>query len=139
RACGRIDADALATLSIILERLMSAKPRLRRRLVAKARDIDSRLHDLIAGSCGNDFLAHELGRLKILFRAFRDVSWEHNDVNHDFDRLVEESQEHLEIIQALQAGKRREAARVMSRHIQSGVKYWSRALPDARANPAVPR
>ena len=35
--------------------------------------LDSRLHDLIASSCRNTFLANELGRLKILFRAFRDV------------------------------------------------------------------
>ena len=31
-----------------------------------------RLHDQIAASCGNAFLAHELSRLKTLFRAFRD-------------------------------------------------------------------
>jgi hypothetical protein len=28
------------------------------------------------------------------------------------------------------AGNRKEASRAMARHIHSGVKYWSRAMPD---------
>ena len=66
--------------------------------------MDSRLHDLIADSCGNAFLAKEIGRLKTLFRAFRDVAWEHDEARNDFHRLAEEAHEHLAIVEALLAG-----------------------------------
>src|SRR5262245_46335260 len=75
-ACGRIalaDLDALAT---DLKRMMANRtpgPA----VIPEARAIDTRLHDVIAECCGNSFLAHEIGRLKMLFRAFRDVAWEH--------------------------------------------------------------
>ena len=98
--------------------------------IVQARAIDSRLHDLIAASCGNAFLAHELSRLKILFRAFRDVSYTAHEARNDFRRLGEEAHEHLAIVKALRARDRREASRAMALHIRSGVKYWSRSLPD---------
>ncbi|MGH7202527.1 MAG: FCD domain-containing protein, partial [Planctomycetaceae bacterium] len=130
RACGRIDVEELRRLQTELERLTAAPARSAARFVAKARDIDSRLHDLIAGSGGNEFLAKELNRLKILFRAFRDMAWEYEGRRNDFQRLAEEAREHLAIVEALLAGDRRAAMRAMSRHVLSGIKYWSRALPD---------
>jgi DNA-binding GntR family transcriptional regulator len=97
--------------------------------IGQARTLDSRLHDLIADSCGNAFLAKEIGRLKNLFRAFRDVSWERDQARHDFQRLAEEADEHLAIVEALRQGDGRAAARAMARHIHSGLRYWSRAMP----------
>ena len=97
--------------------------------------MDSQLHDLIASNCGNAFLAKELSRLKILFRAFRDVSYIHHEARNDFGRLAEEAGEHLAIVEGLQADDRRAAVRAMARHIQSGVTYWSRSLPDAEKQP----
>ena len=47
-----------------------------------------------------------MGRLKILFRAFRDVAWEHDEARNDYHRLAEESHEHLAIVEALLAGDR---------------------------------
>ena len=107
------------------------RPRRRRprRFIEEARAVDSRLHDLIADSCGNAFLAKEIGRLKTLFRAFRDVAWEHDEARNDFHRLAEEAHEHLAIVEALLAGDAEAAARAMARHIRSGVRYWSRAMP----------
>ena len=70
-----MDLTALDTLSADLKRLKGVKSPSQPAFVVQARDIDSRLHDLIASSCGNTFLANELGRLKTLFRAFRDVAW----------------------------------------------------------------
>jgi DNA-binding GntR family transcriptional regulator len=127
-ACGRIDPAVLESLAADLSRLMAAKARQRRRFIQEAREVDSRLHDAIAESCGNTFLAKELGRLKTLFRAFRDVAWEHDQAHHDFHRLTEEAHEHLAIVKALQAGDARAAARAMAHHIRSGARYWSRAL-----------
>ena len=126
-ACGRIDAEHLQALADDLEQLMS---RHGPRFIEEARAIDSRLHDLIAESCGNAFLAKELSRLKTLFRAFRDVAWQRDEARNDFHRLAEEAHEHLAIVRALLAGDPRQAARAMARHIRSGVKYWSRALPE---------
>jgi DNA-binding GntR family transcriptional regulator len=97
----------------------------------QARALDSRLHDLIAASCGNAFLAKELSRLKTLFRAFRDVSYIHHEARNDYRRLAEEAREHLAVVEALLAGDKKEAARAMARHIRQGVKYWTRALPGA--------
>ncbi|HVW38585.1 MAG TPA: GntR family transcriptional regulator [Pirellulales bacterium] len=133
RACGRIKASELKELAAEFKRLGSVKARQRRQFLHDARRLDSRLHDLIAGSCGNTFLANEIGRLKTLFRAFRDVSWEHDQQHNDLQRLAEESHEHLAIIDALIADDRRQAAQLMSRHIRSGARYWSRVLAETAA------
>jgi DNA-binding GntR family transcriptional regulator len=129
-ACGRTDLAALHELAADLQRLMAVQSSHRARFIEEARAVDSRLHDLIASSCGNAFLANELSRLKTLFRAFRDVSWEHDGARNDYRRLAEESHEHLAIVESLLAGDRLAASRVMSKHIRAGARYWSRALRD---------
>lgn len=132
-ACGRIDLSVLQKLSTDLQRLANADSATGR-FIEEARALDSRLHDLIASSCGNAFLANELNRLKTLFRAFRDVSYEHNEARNDHRRLAEEATEHFAVVEALLAGDRKQAVRAMGRHIWSGVKYWSRALPEGTAS-----
>jgi DNA-binding GntR family transcriptional regulator len=134
-ACPRIDRAALKTLASDLKRFAQSGPPAGARSVARAQDLDSRLHDLIATSTGNAFLAHELNRLKLLFRAFRDVAWAHDSAQRNFGRLSEEAREHLAIVESLLAGRKKEAALAMSRHIRSGMMYWARALPvTAEAN-----
>ena len=128
-ACGRIDLAALHALAGDLKRLMAIKAPSGGRFIEEARAVDSRLHDLVAESCGNAFLAQEISRLKMLFRVFRDVAWEHDAACNDFHRLTEESHEHLAIVDAFLAGDAKAAARAMARHIRSGVRYWSRAVP----------
>jgi len=127
-ACGRIALAELDALAGDLRRMKAIRnpgpP-----MIPEARALDTRLHDLIAESCGNSFLAHEIGRLKMLFRAFRDVAWEQDEARNDYRRLAQESGEHLAIVEALRAGDARSARRAMARHIRSGIKYWSRALP----------
>lgn len=129
-ACGRIDLSVLHALAAELEQLKAAAAAPGPDFIAQARTIDSRLHDLIAESCGNSYLAQELGRLKVLFRAFRDLAWEHDQARNDFHRLAEECREHLAIVKALLAGDGRTAARAMARHIRSGSRYWSRSVPN---------
>jgi DNA-binding GntR family transcriptional regulator len=126
-ACGKIAAKALDALSADFDRL-AASSQGGPRAIERARRLDSQLHDLIATSCGNALLARELNRLKLLFRAFRDVAWEYHGGRHDYDRVAEEAREHKAIVTALQAGERRDAHRAMSRHVRSGMKYWSRAV-----------
>jgi hypothetical protein len=81
--------------------------------------------------------------LKVLFRAFRDVSWEHEIAQAAPIRVAEEAVEHLVIVDALLAGKRQDAVRAMARHISAGARYWSRAViaaPELRPvpHPTVP-
>lgn len=129
-ACGRIDRAELAELATDFRRLLKARPASAEQLLDRAKALDSRLHDLIAARCGNSFLAAELGRLKLLFRAFRDVAYIQYRIDDDRERLLEEAQQHLGILEALLAGDRGAAVRAMSRHIRSGLKYWLRARPD---------
>jgi DNA-binding GntR family transcriptional regulator len=124
RACRRIDPAELKALNAGL------KPADRGRYIERARALDSRLHDRIAASCGNAFLAKELSRLKTLFRAFRDAAWEHDGAHNDYGRLDEEAREHLEIVDALASGDGPAAARAMSKHIMGGAVYWCRLIGD---------
>src|SRR5206468_512437 len=94
--------------------------------VARARELDDRLHDLVRASCGNAFLAQELARLKTLFRAFRDVTWDLELAVRDFHRIAVEAREHLAITDALLARDARAANRAMAAHIRSGITYWTR-------------
>jgi DNA-binding GntR family transcriptional regulator len=137
-ACGRIDRDELRALHGAIRGLVALRSPFPPGIVAEARAVDSRLHDTIVRGCGNALLAKEIGRLTILFRAFRDLAWECELARNDHRRLPDEAREHLAIVDALLAGDRREAARAMARHIRSGMKYWSRALPEiSEAAPKV--
>jgi DNA-binding GntR family transcriptional regulator len=127
-ACGMIDLNELHELAMTFRQMKTARRR-GAAYVDKARQFDSRLHDLIAESCGNRFLAKEIGRLKLLFRAFRDAAWEQRVANNDYYRFAEEAEEHLAVVEALIAGDAKEASQAMARHIRAGVKYWSRGLP----------
>ncbi len=128
-ACGRIDLGELHDVADHLRRLRSQAAASWSDFIRSAREVDSRLHDLIAGSCGNAFLAKELSRLKTLFRAFRDVSYTRHEARNDHHRLREEAGEHLAIVEALLAGDGRAASRAMAQHIRSGGRYWARAMP----------
>jgi DNA-binding GntR family transcriptional regulator len=130
QACGRIDLTELHRLADELRRLQSVELKSAAEFIEEARAVDSRLHDLIAQSCGNKFLARELSRLKILFRGFRDVSYLRHEERNDLRRLAEEAREHLAIVEGLLAGDGRAAAKAMAHHIRSGLKYWTRSLPE---------
>jgi len=128
-ACGRAEPTRLSDLAGELRRMVAVEGLSAGAFITWARAVDSSLHDLIADSCGNAFLSKELGRLKLLFRAFRDMAWAHDEARNDYHRLAEEAHEHLAIVEALIAGDARSAARAMARHIRSGARYWSRAMP----------
>lgn len=136
-ACGRVDLTELTELAEAFrkgarKRLPSSRKRSQtavKKAIETARTLDSRLHDLIAESCGNRFLSRELGRLKLLFRSFRDVSWDKRQTESDLARFAEEAREHLAIVEALLEADPKAASKAMSRHIRMGVKYWSRGLP----------
>jgi DNA-binding GntR family transcriptional regulator len=134
-ACGRIPLNELHNLAERFRELIVDSERCVQgngkkdptpaSVLERARAADSQLHDCIATCCRNAFLAQELGRLKALFRAFRDLAWDEYGARNDYRRLAEESREHLVIVEALLAGDAKGAARAMARHIRSGARYWS--------------
>ena len=129
-ACGRIARDELESLREGLRASFGAEADHPAVGVTEARALDSRLHDVVACGSGNAFLVNELGRLSILFRAFRDAAWMYTERRNDYHRLGAEASEHLAIVEALLAEDRQGAMSAMARHIASGVDYWTRALPD---------
>jgi DNA-binding GntR family transcriptional regulator len=135
-ACGRTNPEALRSLHADLSALLTDRGAIAE-VIVRARELDTRLHDLIASSCGNAFLAKELSRLKLLFRAFRDVTYIHHEALCDFSYLHREANEHLAVVEAVQGGDPRQASRVMARHIRSGVLFWTRAMPRS-VIPTVP-
>ena len=128
-ACGRIDLPELHRLAKEIRALMAVPSPSESAFVQQARALDSQLHDLIADSCGNAYLGNELCRLTTLFRAFRDVAWQHDQARNDYHRIAEEGHEHLAIVDALLVGDGKSAAKAMASHIRSGVRYWSRSMP----------
>ena len=138
-AAGRIGLAVLHELARGIRGLMIAPTTQVAAFILQARTLDSQLHDLIAESCGNAFLAKEISRLKILFRAFRDVAWQRDEARNDHHRVAEEAHEHLAIVEALLANDAKAASKAMARHIRSGERYWSRSVPiTAEAAPPNP-
>ncbi len=111
----RIDTDI---------RALSCSP-VNARAVSRAQELDTVLHDTIREACGNRFLAAELKRLRTLFHAFRDVTWELELLQRDFHRIGVEATEHLAITAALLARDRKRAKQAMASHIRSGITYWT--------------
>jgi DNA-binding GntR family transcriptional regulator len=116
-ACGRAPTDELAGLKRELLELGDL-PR-DQAWDQRARDADTRLHGLIADSCGSRRLAAEIDRYLTLFRSLRDVSHQ-RDAWTNFSRS-NDVPEHLAIVTALIASDAENAARAMDRHIRSAA------------------
>jgi DNA-binding GntR family transcriptional regulator len=129
-ACGWIAPADLRALASDFRGLLTRATTPSAEFFDVARDADSRLHDLIAASCRNGFLKDELGRLKVLFRAFRDVTYVRDEARFSSGRFEAEAREHLAIVESLLNDDRKAAVRAMSRHIRKSVENWSGALPE---------
>ena len=90
-----LDPARLAVLAEEFRKLLAGAADSTAETVARSREFDNQLHDLIWASAGNHFLAGELARLKTLFRAYRDVAWEQEEADNDFHRVGVEAREHL--------------------------------------------
>ncbi len=113
-ACGRIDESDLAALCEGLERLASRRSDDARD--RDARELDNRLHGLIAESCGSARLTAEIGRYLTLFRTLRDVG-HHRDAATNYSRS-DDVPEHLDVLRRLRAGDADGAAAAMDTHIR---------------------
>ncbi len=118
-ACGRIPQPELDELSRELSRLAAARRSLL--WIKETRSFDTKLHELIANHCGNERLANEIRRYRILFVALRDVRYQRREVRADY-REMEENSEHLAIVKALGANKPDQAAAAMVAHLVSASK-----------------
>jgi DNA-binding GntR family transcriptional regulator len=128
-ACGRIDTAALTALAADLKQFLAQPPTELASTLEESRALDSRLHDLIAASSGNQLLANELGRLKILFRVCRDMIYNYDTTRISSGRFLSEAGEHLAIVEALLTCDRAAAVRAMSYHILKSLQHWGRVLP----------
>jgi DNA-binding GntR family transcriptional regulator len=124
-AIGRIPPSKLRELDSQFAALSQA-PVKGTRMIRRARELDSQLHDLVKEHCDNVFLQKELTRLARLFRSLRDASWIDSQSRDDCDRLAEEAREHSEITQAMLKRDSKAAVNAMSRHITASARYWSR-------------
>jgi DNA-binding GntR family transcriptional regulator len=127
-ACGRIAPAELSALDLELRRL-EALPR-DQTWDSDARAADTRLHGLIAESCGSVRLAVEIRRYLILFRALRDVC-HLRDAGTNYSR-ADDVPEHLAIVRPLLDSDPERAAQAMDRHIRSAtVTLQEVVFPDA--------
>jgi DNA-binding GntR family transcriptional regulator len=131
-ACVGIPAGPLAALEEELLQLAALAPD--QAWDRRARDVDTRLHDLIADSCGSRRLAAEVGRYLTLFRSLRDVSHQ-RDAWTSYSRS-NDVPEHLAIVAALRAADADGAALAMDRHIRSAARTLEEVIcsgPDPSA------
>lgn len=131
-ACGRIDPAELESLRDELARLGS-RPTDRRR-DRERRALDSRLHSLVAGSCGSARLTAEVNRYLTLFRTLRDVSHQ-RDAATNYSR-TDDVPEHLAILDRLRDGDAEGSAREMERHIVSSTAKIETVMFTPEASPA---
>jgi DNA-binding GntR family transcriptional regulator len=132
-ACGRIPPAELSALDLELRRLQ-VLPR-DQTWDSDARAADTRLHGLIAESCGSVRLAVEIRRYLILFQALRDVC-HLRDAGTNYSR-ADDVPEHLAIVCPLLESDAEGAARAMDRHIRSATETMKEVVfPDAD-NPEI--
>lgn len=109
-ACGRISEHTLQRLHDETQALMDA-PEDSSRWARQQIEVDRRLHDLVANSCGSERLHTELERYWTLIDAVRE------SLGHRYEAREVALREHLEIIAALRHGRAETAATAMARHV----------------------
>lgn len=127
-AIGNIDRKSLERLKDRFAKAAKIKNKPTRKDVMAAIRYDNELHQLIRESTKNRFLRDELRRLMALVTVIRDVAWERLLSEDSLERVVDESRQHLEIVNALLDGDRAQAVRAMSLHLRSGTKSIVRAV-----------
>lgn len=130
-ACGRADPAELDALEAELTRLQALAPD--HSWDQDARAVDTRLHGLIAASCGSRRIASEIDRYLLLSRALRDVKHQRDAVTN-YSRS-DDVLEHLEIVRALKAGEAEAAARAMDRHIRAAAARLEEVLFAEQSDP----
>jgi DNA-binding GntR family transcriptional regulator len=138
-AAESIDQPKVKALIAELKRLTkiseAGKPADITKFIEETRACDSRLHDLIATACGSRRLAEEISRYKMLFRAFRDVTYAKIGQHVSYEHMLQENIEHLAIATALAEQDGKGAAKAMSKHIEAVMRFWGQRIVDTLAGP----
>jgi DNA-binding GntR family transcriptional regulator len=133
-ACGKVDGGELTAMIDELKRIRKRKRDDRRDRDARA--LDTRLHGLIAESCGSGRLTAEIGRYLTLFRALRDVA-HLRDAATNYSRS-DDVPEHLNVLCHLRDGRADAAAQAMDDHIRCATETLITVLfPPPETNAAA--
>ncbi len=81
---------------------------------------DDNLHDLFASACGNPVMANMIRSLRVTTRLF--------EIARLADRVGPDSEEHMEILDALEAGDARRARRAVQAHVRSLTRHALRSM-----------
>ncbi|MEX0793582.1 MAG: GntR family transcriptional regulator [Pirellulaceae bacterium] len=115
-ACGKIPREQLEQLQTELQRNISEPPTI---AVSQAsRELDIRLHATIASHCQNQRLQDEISRCWTICKAMADAYY---ILLRASDRIVrvEESPEHLAIVEALLSGDSEASQRALEAHLEA--------------------
>jgi len=133
RACGRAPEEELSAIETELTDLGELP--LDQEWDVRAREVDTRLHGLIAGSCGSRRLAAEIDRYLLLFRTLRDLS-HRRDAWTNYSRS-NDVPEHMAIVVALREADVEAAVAAMDRHILSAAQKLEEVNFTGPPDPAV--
>lgn len=124
-ACGRVAPYQLQELADELRRLCSGHrgPA----WSAATRDLDTRLHELVRTHCGNDRLADEIERYRVLYQTLRDVHHRRRQSQANYGQM-DENAEHLAVVERLLAGDAVGASAAMTRHIDAAAHVLEQEL-----------
>lgn len=119
-ACGRLDT---ATLEDLRKRLLDlSEDGDAGEWSQMASEADRRLHELIAGGCGNARLAREIRRYDTLVQTIREI------IGDDRQAQRQAVREHIAVIGAMVEGDPQASARAMADHIDSAARFAEAAM-----------
>jgi DNA-binding GntR family transcriptional regulator len=121
-AAGRMDARHLSPLRAVANKLQTE--RRSKAWVAQWADFDELFHRSIAEASGNQRLAQDINRYRLLHKGF-------NRAATDADVLQQALQEHLAILEALEKKNGPLARERMIAHISAWQEFFIRSVPAA--------
>ncbi|QDT65239.1 HTH-type transcriptional regulator LutR [Calycomorphotria hydatis] len=120
-AAGTIPVSILEELRSKLKELIAAK---KNTLYGSAtRELDKKLHSIIAQHCGNQRLLKEISRYSTIYQALADAYYMLLESSERYLR-PEENEEHLAIVEALLLGNSEKARDAMEFHLGQAVEAY---------------
>ncbi|MFI4876586.1 MAG: GntR family transcriptional regulator, partial [Blastopirellula sp. JB062] len=115
-ACGQIPREQLESLKHDLKQVIAMTPSAAAHKAT--RDLDHRLHSMIASYCQNRRLQDEITRYWTIYRALSDAYYLLIEASERYVRY-EENVEHLAIVEALLAGDPQASQEAMENHLDT--------------------